>query len=210
MKYKPLTDGDLDLNHLLSCQKPHSSEPLAVLAWCKPSERAHSSSELAQAEETPVLRQTSPVLLATAQAQNAERVKVQGKPGKNPIQVWNSSCQRTATDEIFSEASDLQLGSKKLVAPGSVSPVNVVPVASIFCKCNFLLPFIARTPWGALPGMALCHLAGLAGGLVWDGSSLFLCRNRSLWLTRLTPLGANSSSWACMYWSPLWHQQDSM
>lgn len=87
MKHKPLTDGDLDLNHLLSCQNPHSSEPLAVLAWCKPSERAHSSSELVQGEEIPVLRQSSPVLLATAQAQNAERVKVQGKPRKNSIQV---------------------------------------------------------------------------------------------------------------------------
>lgn len=73
MKYKLLTDGDLDINHLLSCQNPHSSEPLAVLAWCKPSERAHSSSELAQAEETPVLRQSSPVLLATAQAQNVQK-----------------------------------------------------------------------------------------------------------------------------------------
>lgn len=87
MKYKPLTGGELDLNHLLSCQKPHGNEPLAALAWCKPSERVHSSGELAQAEETPVLRQSSPALLATAQAQNAKRVKVQDKPRKNAIQV---------------------------------------------------------------------------------------------------------------------------
>lgn len=121
MIYKALADGDLDLNHLLSHQKPHSSEPLALQAWCKPAERAHSSSELAQAEETPVHRQLSPVLLATAQAQNAKRVKVQDKPRKNPIQSWNSSCQRTASDAVFSEASDLQLGRRKLVAPGSAS-----------------------------------------------------------------------------------------
>lgn len=84
-KYKLLTDGKLDLNNLLSCQKPHSSETLAVLAWCKPAELMHGSSEVTEAAETPVLRQSFPALLASVQTQNAKRDKLQDKPKKNPI-----------------------------------------------------------------------------------------------------------------------------
>lgn len=84
-KYKPLTDGELDLNSLLSCQKSHSNEPLAVLAWCKPVEIMHGSSEVTQAAETPVLRQSFPALLASVQTQNAKRDNMQDKPKKNPI-----------------------------------------------------------------------------------------------------------------------------
>jgi len=84
-KYKLQTDGELDLNSLLSCQKPHSNEPLAVLAWCKLAEIMHGSSEVTQAADTPVLRQSFPPLLASVQTQKAKRDKVQDKPKKNPI-----------------------------------------------------------------------------------------------------------------------------
>lgn len=84
-KYKRLTDGELDLNSALSCQKPHSNEPLAVLGWCKPAEIMHGSSEVTQAADTPVLRQPFPALLASVETQNAKRHKVQDKPKKNPI-----------------------------------------------------------------------------------------------------------------------------
>lgn len=69
----------------------HVKNHIAMNPWlCWPGanhQREHSSRELAQAEDTPVLRQSAPALLATAQAQNAKRVKVQDKPRKNPIQV---------------------------------------------------------------------------------------------------------------------------
>lgn len=164
----------------------------------------HGSTEVTEAAENPVLRQYLPALLASVQIQTEK-----GTGCMINLRKIRFKCDIPHVREQWLMQSSQRLCSCTYAGASwrypAMSPQ--VHMLSLNGKGSFSPCF--TTTFAALSGTTVCYLAVLAGGLVWDGDSLFLCRNRSLWLTMLNPLGASSSYWAYMYWSILLHQQNS-